>query len=391
VISLERMRRLDAWIGWPLATLLGFLPRKARLLPASPQRIVIVKLSGIGSLLVCAGVLRALRRSQPQARIMVVALEGPAAAARLLSEVDEVMVISTASPWTLVRDGFRALRKLRQQRADVIADIEYFSRLSTLFCALSGARFRLGFGLPAWWRRRLIDGGTAFCEESHFCACVARLLQPLGVDEQQLPAVTLALPVPAEAAAEALLAAESGGTTGTTWMAVNPHAAELCVQRRWPLERFAEVSDALLRRHPELRIAIPGTAGERERTEQLRNLIPAERRGRVSNLAGRTDLATLAAVLRRCRLVLTNDTGVMHLAAAMGSPLVALFGPESPVRYGPVGTGRVHVFCGAAPCGPCLNYSNRKRAPCGEEPAACLLAIPVTEVRSCCEAELENR
>ncbi|MEI8242876.1 MAG: glycosyltransferase family 9 protein [bacterium] len=450
MIHLSVMRRFDSWIGWPLATLLGLWPHGRRAVPAVPRQIVVVKLSGLGSLLVCAGVFRALRASQPQARLVVVSLEGTAAAARLIPEVDDVLSISASGAWRLLRDGLRVLCELRRRRVDVIADIEYFSKLSTVFCALAGARYRLGFRLPARWRQRLIDGGIAFREDIHFRECVARLLQPLGVDYRNLPDGAITLPAAAEQDADALLGqrtarkqtrVEQEATEGTeacpspaspeAWAVVNPHATSLCVQRRWPLERFAQVADALLQKHPELRIAIPGTADERDRAEELRAQISAAWRDRVCVLAGRTDLATLAAVLRRSRLVLTNDTGVMHLAAAAGAPLVALFGPESPVRYGPAGSGRLNgrmsnverqnqevnasvsrlspnaslqdsefdirhsavqmdypearILSGDVPCGPCLSYMNHKRAPCGDEPAACMLAISVADVRSACE------
>ena len=432
MIALSSMRRVDTWVGWPAATLLGLWPRRPRALPLAPRQIAIVKLSGLGSLLVCAGVFRALRASQPQARIVVISLAGTAAAARLIPEVDEVLAVSAISVGTLLRDGLRVLRELRRRRVDVIADIEYFSKLSTVFCALTGARFRLGFRLPARWRHRVIDGGIAFREAIHFRECVARLLQPLGVDYRNLPEVVLAPPAAAERAAEALLAGEPGATAAAPWLVVNPHATALCVQRRWPLERFAQVVDALLQEHPDLRVAIPGTADERDRAVRLRNLISATRRDRVCVLAGRTDLATLAAILRRSRLVLTGDTGVMHLAAAVGAPLVAVFGPESPVRYGPAGRGntpldgriskgeqqnyegnasharlpdhefphdltfdnrlsavqendlKTRILAGDVPCAPCLSYMNRKRAACDAEPAACMLAISVEAVWRAC-------
>ena len=391
------MRRLDSWIGWPLATLLGVWPRCRRELSAVPQQIVFVKLSGLGSLRVCAGVFRALRLRQPQARLVVVSLEGTAAAASLIPEVDEVLAISARGVLPLLRDALRVLRELRRRRVDVIADIEYFSKLSTVFCALSGARYRLGFRLPARWRQRLIDGGIAFREDIHFRECVARLLHPLGVDYRHLPDTTVTLTAAAEQAAEVLLQratartpagiepeAPKGATAAEIWAVINPHATTLCVQRRWPLERFAAVADALLQQHPGLRVAIPGAADERSRAEQLRELIPLERRARVEVFAGRTDLATLAAVLRRSRLVLTGDTGLMHLAAAVNAPLVALFGPESPVRYKTVG-GSPIILSGDVPCGPCLSYMNHKRAPCGAEPAACMLSISVENVRHACE------
>jgi heptosyltransferase-2 len=386
VLALDTLRRADTWLGWPLAVLLGLWPRRRRALPAAPREIAVVKLLGLGSLLTCAGVFRGLRAAQPRARVTVVTLAGGTeAAARLLPGVDDVLAVSAASPGALLCSVWQVWRELRRRRPDAIVDIEYFSKLSTVFCAASGARYRFGFRLPARWRGRLIDGGVAFREDIHFRECVARLLAPLGVDYRRLPAGRIAVPPTAEAAAERLLGA------GGDWLALNPHATSLCLQRRWPLERFAEVAGALLQAHPDLRILVPGSADERPRSEALRVLLPEALRPRVRVLAGETDLPTLAAVLRRCRLVLTNDTGVMHLADAVGAPLVALFGPESTVRYGPAGDpDRTGVLTGDVPCGPCLSYMNRKRAPCEAEPAACMLAIGVRRVLDACERILAD-
>jgi len=383
MISLTNMRRVDSWIGWPLATLVGLLPRSARTLPVAPREIVIVKLHGLGSLLVCAGVLRALRTAQPQARLTVVTLAGTAPAARMMPDVDEVLVISASGVGMLLRDSWRVWRELRRRRVDVIADIEYFSKLSTVFAAISGARFRFGFQLPAHWRRRLLDGGVAFREDIHFRECVARLFHPLGVDYQKIPDVKMS--VPDEVARAAGLLLSEIAPDAKAWAVINPQASDLCRQRRWPLERFAGVATALLQRHADLHIAIPGTADEKPLAEQLQKRMPLELQSRVHVLAGRTNLPVLAAVLQRSQLVLTNDSGVMHVAAAVGAPLVALFGPESAVRYGPVGGGAMRVLLGQVPCGPCLCYMNHKRAPCDAEPAACMLAIPVADVLAACE------
>jgi len=345
---------------------------------------VVVKLFGLGSLLACASVFRALKQAHPTLRLTVISLENTAAAARLMPDVDEMIAISPAGLQHLVSTGLRAIRTIRRRHVDVIVDIEYFSKLSTLFCFMSGARYHLGFLLPARWRHRLIDGGIAFREDIHFRECVARLLAPFGVDYRALPPVCVDVMPTALATAEDMLGTKEN--PDRDWMIVNPHANELCRQRRWPLERYAHVSATLLERHAGLHILVPGTEEERPRAEELCNLIPAPFRARVHVLAGRTDLQTLAAVLKQSRLVLSNDTGIMHLAAAVGAPLVALFGPESPMRYAPLLPQKIcRILAGNVPCGPCLSYMNRKHAPCGCEPAACMLSIPVEEVIAACE------
>ena len=102
----------------------------------------------------------------------------------------------------------------------------------------------------------------------------------------------------------------------------------------WPAAAWAELADWLSREHG-LQVAITGSAADRELAAQ----ICAAMQEPALNLAGRTSLPELAAVLRRARLAVTTDTGAMHLAAALGTPVVALFGPTAPWRTGPFGAG----------------------------------------------------
>jgi len=102
-------------------------------------------------------------------------------------------------------------------------------------------------------------------------------------------------------------------------------------EKRWPVARWRELIAAL----PESSFVLFGTAGDAALTREIAAGFPPER---VSDLAGKTDLPTFAAKLRACRLLVTNDTGGMHLANALGVPVVGLFGPTNPVRTGPVFT-----------------------------------------------------
>jgi heptosyltransferase-2 len=189
--------------------------------------------------------------------------------------------------------------------------------------------------------------------------------------------------------ADALLASCARGShDGAPWILVNPHAHDMCPERRWPTDRFAELMDRLGSSQPDLHFGILGTEAERAVSEEARNGVSPAVRPRVHNLAGRTSLPALAGVLARARLLVTNDSGTMHLGAAVGTPLVALFGPESPLRYGPLAPPeRCRVLQADVVCGPCLTYMNHKRAPCKGR-NVCMEKLSVDDVMQACEEML---
>jgi heptosyltransferase-2 len=149
-------------------------------------------------------------------------------------------------------------------------------------------------------------------------------------------------------------------TPGRLWLGLNPNA-EYGPAKRWPLEHFAATVKAVQRRAPchwlilggsrDLALAGELEAGLRRPTSDLR--LPP---GGLINVAGQTSLRELMALLKLCRVVLTNDTGPMHLAAALGTPVVVPFGSTSPELTGPglPGDPRHHLLRSHASCAPCF-------------------------------------
>lgn len=125
--------------------------------------------------------------------------------------------------------------------------------------------------------------------------------------------------------------------------------AEYGPAKRWPLERFAAVMNQISAQHPQFRWQLFGAPGEKEMGEKLSSMVNAPH----ENLVGRTRLSELSEKLRQCRLLLTNDTGTMHLAAALGVPTVSIFGSTCPVATGPLGEKHT-VIRHQVPCAPCF-------------------------------------
>lgn len=148
--------------------------------------------------------------------------------------------------------------------------------------------------------------------------------------------------------------------------------AEYGPAKRWPLERFAEVAQRLSATWPEVEWVFFGAPNEKAMGEELSRLLPDVKH---TNLVGKTSLSELIARLRTCSLLLTNDTGTMHLAASLGVPTVSIFGSTEPVLTGPLGAQhrvvRYHV-----PCSPCF----RRECPFGHY--ECMTRVTPARVES---------
>lgn len=155
----------------------------------------------------------------------------------------------------------------------------------------------------------------------------------------------LAPPPEDRAEAEDLLR-QAGWRTGEFLLTLAPGAA-FGSAKRWPVENFGRAAELILGEMPG-RALILGGPGEKEAAARLTEMLP----GRAVNLAGVTSLSGSMALMSRAGLLLTNDSGLMHIGGALDVPLVAVFGPTNPQTTAPLGRGR--LIRSAAPCAPCL-------------------------------------
>ena len=266
------------------------------------MRILFVTATRIGDAVLSTGLLSHLIARFPAARLTIAA--GPAAAP-LFAAVPglERLIIVQKQRWALHWPALYA--RTAGRRWDIVVDLRG-SALAWLLWARG--RFVIGKGDPA----------------EHWVRQLGRLL---GLDPPPSPIVWTS---PAhDRAAEALV------PPGSPVLAIGPAANWR--GKQWRAERFAELAQRLTAPDAPFaaaRVAVLAAAHERPQAMPLITALPA---GRVIDLVGRTDLLTAAAVLRRSALFIGNDTGLMHLAAASGTPTLGLFGPSPVERYAPWG------------------------------------------------------
>jgi lipopolysaccharide heptosyltransferase II len=251
----------------------------------------------------------------------------------------------------------RTLRAVRSCHFDWVIDLQGLAR-SSLFSWL--AQGRLSVGLEDWREGAPGLYDVAAPRPAFQTHAVDWYLQTLNILD--VPVHWNFVWIPARP--DVLSAMRVKWNIGLArWLAINPGGRWM--NKRWPAPAFAETVRRLAGLYPDMRFAILGSETDRELGETIAQ---ADRR-RCLDLTGRTSLPELIEWLRLSELVLTNDTGPMHIAAALGKPVVSLFGPTDPHRTGPY-RQLGGVLRAAVPCAPCL------RSRCAHpRPLECLRAI----------------
>lgn len=391
-IPMHSLQEADRFLG--RLTCLALQPvrlvRAFRGRPRRVERVLLIKFWGIGSLQLLTPAVRSLRRRHPGARFTLLTLSQNGSFARGLRTFDkiELLDVDTASWLGIFRRILEQLFRLRRQRYDTVYDFEFFTRFSAVVSLLSGAAVTRGFASPSVWRGGLHSETVPFNRYWHVARnfrCLAGGESGLEVTHRDLDPFQVQNEHRVEAATALL---EAGMGTDGPLVVLNPNAGTLSLERRWPQARFAEVGRRLVESSG-ARIVLIGGPEEREWTGEVAALmgdLPAEH---LADLSGRLSLGGLQALLLTADAFVSNDSGPMHLGAALGTPTVGLFGPETPVMYRPLGE-RVRVLYAPPPCSPCINVHNNKFAVCWRGRPECLMNLSVEQVLSAVSDELES-
>jgi len=255
--------------------------------------------------------------------------------------LDDVLVVERGNP----ARQWRFARVLRARRYDLVIDLTDSDR-SALLARLSGAPVRLGYNSEGRWRGRLY---TRIVEADRFGMHQVRYhlkaTEALGLTGPP-PAPTLMLSPDARSAADRLLK-EAGLDAARPLVCLHPGARWWF--KAWPAERFAALADLIQAETPAQVLLLGG-----EQEGGAAGRIAESMKTPFRSLVGRTGLKELAAVLARAALLVSNDNGPMHMAAALRVPVIGLFGPSDPALWGPWGDGH-RTFYKGLDCRACFH------------------------------------
>jgi ADP-heptose:LPS heptosyltransferase len=374
-MNIKFERAVDQCLGVPICALLSLLARLGREPPAqpAPRRLLVILLSEMGSLVLAQPMFLRLKEQYPGASIYALVFGRNREVLDLLDVLprENVLVLNDRSLRGFVSDAFRALRALRALKLDVVIDCELFARVSSIFSYLSGAPLRVGFHRhtqEGLYRGSFINRRVLYNPYQHlsqqFLTMVAAIDSPAvprgKCAPAPLPAPPPLVPFPAEELQRTTeaLHADYPAVKGKTLVLVYPSGGLLPI-RAWPLENYFKLCRALL--EDGHAVGIIGLAQDKAFGQAV---VEHCRTPHCIDLTGYTrSVRHLLALFHRAALVVTNDGGPGQFAVLTPVPAIILFGPETPVLYGPLAK---NAFCfhRALSCSPCLTAYNHRTSPC---------------------------
>ena len=307
------------------------------------MKILILKPSSLGDVVHGIPVLRMLKKHIPQSEIYWWISTG--LSSLLEGDPDLAGIVPfDRQRWTTLRfwrEAARDVRTLRERHFDWVIDLQSLAR-SAIFAWLARGRHTIGLadyreGAPVLYDVAVPRPSPGTHAVDWYLEVLKELRVPVRWDFEWMP-----VRHDVRANLETKWPIRRG-----QWILFQPGARWL--NKRWPVEHFGKLAQILVSRHPDLRIGILGSAQEADLAEAVGEYAP----GACLSLAGKTSLREMVEWIRASRLLVTNDTGPMHIAAALGKPIVSLFGPTNPHRTGPYGQIDKAINAGLK-CAPCM-------------------------------------
>jgi heptosyltransferase II len=341
------LKNLDRYLGNTAV----FLMRKSKPAPwHMPRNILFIRPGGIGDAVFLLRAIRAVKDRYPSCSITVLAEKRNASIFSFSGAVTRILLYDRVPDlFAAIRGGF-----------DVVIDTEQWHRLSAVIARLTGASLLVGFGTNN--RKKLFTHPISYSHDSHESESFLALLEPLGISSVEPLESLLEIPPQVGVEIEKRLAV----LAGKPYIVLFPGAS--IPERRWGTEKFRQ----LARRIHSWGFPVV-VVGGRDDALAGNDIVSS---GAGLNFAGKTTLAETSAIIARSRLLVTGDSGLLHIAAELKVPTVSLFGPGIEKKWAPRDERHI-VLNKHLSCSPCTSFGYTPKCQSG---ARCLALITVEDV-----------
>jgi len=324
------------------------------------RNLLLIKLRYIGDVLLATPTVRAIRAARPDVRVTMMVNRGTEDVLSGNPDMDEIIALDKGS----LAAQSRLIAGLRRQRFDTVIDLTDGDR-SAFLSWISGAPVRIGFNDEERWRGHYYTQVVqSVSGVRHRIDRDLEALKPLGIQAvSKDPQLWL---TPEEENSADQLLDQLGVQRSQSTVILQPGARYWF--KAWPPERFAELADRLTSQYG-CQVLIGGSDQDDDLAQQIRQMA----KSRSIIMAGRTTIKQFAAIAKKSALFVGSDSGAMHVATAVGTPVVALFGPSNPAEWGPRG-GAAEVIYKGLDCRTCFHPTCLR----GEQ--NCMQLITIDEV-----------
>lgn len=337
--------------------------------------IAVCKFYGMGSIIQSTLLLAQIKNKFPTAKIIFITSEGNKEIAEKISLIDEILTVDDKGLANLLCSTNKLIKNLRQKRLQAFYDIETHSFFSAIVAMLSRASSVISmYGLNTKAKRNYADSSAYFNGKRKMNDVFAELCNIKSND-----AILYDFKTSASLHSPSL----SDKIKEKKYVLININASSLRIERRWPLQNFRNLIVKLSGAFNNLNFVLTGSESEKEYVQKLVNALPEQVSSLTDNTAGLLNHYELIQLISRSELIITNDTGPMHLALAIQKPVVALFGPNNPDAY-QFKTNDVVIYKNVS-CSPCVHIHHK--SPCNGN-NICMKNISVDEVFQKCAQQL---
>lgn len=371
-MSISIMKFIDEYFGRIAVFIISIFKKpfgkKKFLKDNVTKNILFIKFWGIGSIILTSPAVSRVKAAYPDSKIFFLTLKNNSEICIELGSADEVITIDISRPSAFILDLFRKTRQLKKTRFDFVFDFEFYTYFSAVIISFLKCRRSFGFDNLKNNRKILFTDSILFNDNIH---TKDNFLNLVKADEKISSAASVYSGLPQ-------LKAISGNKNGLMKITVNVNASKLAFERRLPENNFIEIIDHITEKL-ECDIILTGSADEASYVRKIHSKL--NNKNRVSDMSGKTSVNDLIRLISSSCCLITNDSGPLHIASALNIPVIAFFGPETPVRYGPLSSRKV-VFYNNLKCSPCMSISNSKTVNCIYDSPKCMEQFNMKEVKS---------
>ena len=397
-MKVDTLRKIDRVFGIPICFALSMYCRIlspfSRHPSPRPRRILIIQLSEMGSLALAVPAVQRLKALLPDAQLNFLLFRRNRQFLELLDLVSSgsIWELDDSSPLAFLKTSWRFFRIARKRGVDAVLDFEIFSRASAILSFLSGASRRAGFSnyfAEGLYRGSLLTHPVFYNPYYHISLNFIAMAEAISRDSFEQPALKEVLSpqrsIPADVGESASMPYPPAlpkrqvpvqrreamrGRIRALYPALQPSAPILLMSpfsgnllpiRAWPPAHYAELIRGLLQAQPAAIVVLMGLP---EAREYCHPILQSVQSNRLVDFIGNTrDIAEVVDLIAISSLFVASDSGPPHFASLTSTPTIVLFGPESPMLYGPLGDNVECVYLGMH-CSPCVSAFNHRNTPC---------------------------
>lgn len=345
-----------------------------------PNTIVIAKILGLGSIVYSGALCGLLKVRFPSSKIIYITSKSNKDFVERFTTIDKALFLDDNTIFSLIKSGLRLFASLWYYRPELYFDLEVYSSFSAILATLSFARNRYGFfRKSAYFKRDLYTHMFFFNTLGHISKIYRQMSLCVGANgEMELKGL---LKLTDEDKNECVKVIKALGLEGERIILININASSFCYERRWPIDSWVEYLTKCTNYFPDYSYILVGSAIEQPYVSATYQKLPHKTKQYVYNVAGSFSLGVFLSLVDRCTLMVTNDSGPLHIAVSLGIPTVSLWGPGAPDHYLPK-EGMNEVIYGRPYCSPCLYHADIP--PC-EGNNVCMKMISVSSVLAATE------